>query len=416
MTSEAQTTNTTTTTTAATRVRAYATFAESLVRVIVDETNPNPDRANDVLSALRGEWTETMRELSSSSSSSSASSTSIIELLGVTSIGVVLSRTVRSCKRHGRTSDERTKWDEAVRLAGIILSSMKEAAANEEKTARVAKKSSASSYETVGGGGVGVGAEGPPSSTADFRARLVRQGKELYKDPPSLPPPGGGRTVTVQSTIVSTPPTRNASTGGLTFVAGYDADENLRSLLLRDFHPNRTPEEVLRAGSFGGTYFRAITSAVTNVRYSSSSALDDTVDPDWIAGLDKSTMLASSVYRPSINKYGVKCGGSLGMWESSGWISDADPYGWFQWYCRFYAGRRCSDDARQIGRWMGVAGRRGRFRSQLCNRIIAAKATANDASISPVIRQTLLPIGDWKLPRTCSTGTRGDEKMDERER
>lgn len=80
---------------------------------------------------------------------------------------------------------------------------------------------------------------------------------------------------------------------------------------------------------------------------------------------------------------------ALGMWESSGWISDADPYGWFQWYCRFYQGRRSSDDARQIARWKGVAGIKGRFRSQLCNKIIAAGAKADDVSISPVIRQTL---------------------------
>ena len=38
------------------------------------------------------------------------------------------------------------------------------------------------------------------------------------------------------------------------------------------------------------------------------------------------------------------------MWESSGWINPCDPYGWFQWYCWFYLGRRTSDDERQIGR------------------------------------------------------------------
>ena len=81
------------------------------------------------------------------------------------------------------------------------------------------------------------------------------------------------------------------------------------------------------------------------------------------------------------------------MWESSGWISDCDPYGWFQWYCRFYSGRRSSDDARQISRWMKSAGVKGRFRSQICNKIIAAGARAEDARISPVIRQTLLHWG-----------------------
>jgi hypothetical protein len=80
---------------------------------------------------------------------------------------------------------------------------------------------------------------------------------------------------------------------------------------------------------------------------------------------------------------------SLGMWESSGWIVSTDPYGWFQWYCRFYRGRRCDDDARQISRWLKSAGPKGRFRSQLCNKIHAAGTSFDDTSISPVIRQTL---------------------------
>mmetsp|Transcript_10892 Transcript_10892/g.16592 ORF Transcript_10892/g.16592 Transcript_10892/m.16592 type:complete len:100 (-) Transcript_10892:225-524(-) len=81
------------------------------------------------------------------------------------------------------------------------------------------------------------------------------------------------------------------------------------------------------------------------------------------------------------------------MWESSGWIADSDPYGWFQWYCRFYSGRRCGDDARQIGRWCKSAGMKGRFRSQLCNKVMKAGTVAGDERISPVIRQTLLHWG-----------------------
>lgn len=78
-----------------------------------------------------------------------------------------------------------------------------------------------------------------------------------------------------------------------------------------------------------------------------------------------------------------------------GWIADSDPYGWFQWYCRFYRGRRCNDDERQISRWLKSAGPKGRFRSQLCNKIIGQGAISqiNNVSISPVIRQTLLHWG-----------------------
>jgi len=39
----------------------------------------------------------------------------------------------------------------------------------------------------------------------------------------------------------------------------------------------------------------------------------------------------------------------LQAWETSGWIVQQDPFGWFQWYCRFYVGRRSLDDDRQIG-------------------------------------------------------------------
>lgn len=184
-------------------------------------------------------------------------------------------------------------------------------------------------------------------------------------------------------------PKRDKTSGELTFTGG---SSDIKAML-KDFKPNRTPEEVLRAGGFGGTYFRPIVSAVTNVRYNASDVLKDTVEPSWIEGLNKARMLTSSTYRTEVNKFGVKCGGSLGMWESSGWIADSDPYGWFQWYCRFYSGRRCSDDARQISRWLKSAGPKGRFRSQLCNKVLAAKKRYDDISISPVIRQTLLHWG-----------------------
>ena len=63
--------------------------------------------------------------------------------------------------------------------------------------------------------------------------------------------------------------------------------------------------------------------------------------------------------------------------------------GWFQWYCRFYEGRRSEDDDRQISRWKKCAGVNGRWKANLVAKIVRAGAAFDDASISPVVRQTL---------------------------
>eukprot|EP00911_Craspedida_sp_UC1_P002783 UC1_evm4s2035 len=154
-----------------------------------------------------------------------------------------------------------------------------------------------------------------------------------------------------------------------------------------DFHPNLTPEEVLRAGSFGGTYFRPIYSSVTGETYSTADVIAEFPE-SWFEGLKRKRYMRPS-YDAKLNTYGVKCGGDLQMWEGSGWMSDTDPYGWFQWYCRFYLGRRTSDDKRQVSRGLKCFGPTGRWKSVLCNKIARAGAHYDDRSISPVIRQTL---------------------------
>lgn len=294
-------------------------------------------------------------------------------LLEKSKIGKYLTKSVKAFKRHKRTegTDAETSWNNAIEISTELLEKWKKIADKEAKS-KTAKKLQNSKQP------------GLPKNASEYRVRLVSQKKEMYKDPPVLPP----ATIAIESEYCPLPK-RDKSTGELTFVAGEDS--SIKSLL-KDFHPNRTPEDVMRAGSFGGTYFRSIVSAVTNVRYSGQDVLKDTCPKEWISGIPLSN-LTSMTYRPAVNKYGVKCGGSLGMWESSGWIVDSDPYGWFQWYCRFYQGRRCSDDARQISRWCKSAGPKGRFRSQLCNKILAANTRCDDRTISPVIRQTLLHWG-----------------------
>ncbi|CAN0058035.1 unnamed protein product, partial [Laminaria digitata] len=113
------------------------------------------------------------------------------------------------------------------------------------------------------------------------------------------------------------------------------------------FRPNLTPKEILQMGSFGGTYFRPIKSSVTGKTYRD---VWKEFPADWFQGLTVEKQVSNPKYFNSVNKYGVCCGGDLHMWESSGWIKECDPYGWFQWYCRFYLGRRCDDDERQVSR------------------------------------------------------------------
>ena len=159
-----------------------------------------------------------------------------------------------------------------------------------------------------------------------------------------------------------------------------------------EFKPNKSPKQVFKMGAFGGTYFRPIHSSVTGKDYTPGEAMKG-LPKSWFKGLDLETMVTSSKYDKKINKYKVKCGSSLEAWETSGWITEQDPYGWFQWYCRYCTGRRTSDDARQIGRWLKLAGPNGRFRRTLMNKIIKNNTTYDDFSISPVIRQVLLHWG-----------------------
>jgi len=64
-----------------------------------------------------------------------------------------------------------------------------------------------------------------------------------------------------------------------------------------------------------------------------------------------------------MNYFKIKAGQDLEDWEEKGWIRDQDPRGWFEWYTRFYFGRRSPDDERQIQRWKNIT----RFLTQVQN-------------------------------------------------
>jgi len=159
-----------------------------------------------------------------------------------------------------------------------------------------------------------------------------------------------------------------------------------------DFKPNVTPKNVFKKGAFGGTYFRPIHSSITNKYYQPIDVISE-FPKSWFKSMNINKKVISSNYDKKVNKYGVKCGSSLEEWEKNNWIVKEDPYGWFQWYCRFYRGRRIDDDERQIKRWIKLAGPNGRFRRRLMNEIIKKGKAYNDISVSPVIRQVLLHWG-----------------------
>lgn len=151
----------------------------------------------------------------------------------------------------------------------------------------------------------------------------------------------------------------------------------------RHFRPNVTPEEMLRGGVFGGTAFRPYRSAVLHRKLESTDDLSEFPE-SWYTELDASHELTSPDYDPSVNRYGVKAGQTLEEWENNGWIKRQDPRGWWQWYFRFYQGRRSKDDARQIGRWQKACGPAGRFKRSLVSKIVRSHATWDDESVSPV--------------------------------
>lgn len=101
------------------------------------------------------------------------------------------------------------------------------------------------------------------------------------------------------------------------------------------FEPDLTPKEMLMLGVFGGRY-------MTDCR--------NEFPASWFAR----AKLCSTRHDPALNYFRVNASLPLSEWRRKGWIHPHDPRGWFQWYCRYYMGRRSDDDARQIARWRAL--------------------------------------------------------------
>tara|TARA_Y100000389_G_C17467300_1_gene526817 strand:- start:3450 stop:4025 length:576 start_codon:yes stop_codon:yes gene_type:complete len=164
-----------------------------------------------------------------------------------------------------------------------------------------------------------------------------------------------------------------------------------------EFRPNLSPRDIFKLGSFGGTYWRPIYSSVVKKKLKNQHLK---YPKSWWKDIPNHYLVNDwEDYDKSINKYDKKVGTTLEFWEGKKWITKYHPYGWVEWYCDFFQGKRCPDDDRQISRWMGIAGSSGRFRKWLITLVIKNNSQYNDLSISPAIRQTLQHWG-YKLTKS----------------
>ncbi len=129
-----------------------------------------------------------------------------------------------------------------------------------------------------------------------------------------------------------------------------------------DFKPELTPKQMLELGVFGGKYM---------------TDCQKEFPKSWFT----KAKLSSKKHDPKLNYFGVNASMPLSYWVKKDWIYHEDPRGWFQWYCRYYMGRRCPDDERQIKRWKAMHRHIGQIRKH-CKK--------GDIKCRPKQRQALL--------------------------
>lgn len=113
----------------------------------------------------------------------------------------------------------------------------------------------------------------------------------------------------------------------------YELSEPTGKNFHPDFKPQLTPKEMLALGIFGGLYM---------------SDKPKEFPASWFS---HAKLSPDGKVHKELNYFGVNASQPLSEWKKKGWIHKDDPRGWFQWYCRYYLGRRHEDDERQIKRW-----------------------------------------------------------------
>lgn len=133
-----------------------------------------------------------------------------------------------------------------------------------------------------------------------------------------------------------------------------------------EFKPDLTPKQMLALGVFGGVYMRDCTKEFPT---------------DWFARA-KFAPKGITKHLAELNYFGVNASQPLFVWRAKGWISTEDPRGWFEWYCRYYMGRRIpAEDIKQIKRWKAMRRHIGQ---------IVAHCRPGDIHCRPRQRQALL--------------------------
>jgi hypothetical protein len=145
---------------------------------------------------------------------------------------------------------------------------------------------------------------------------------------------------------------------GYSYVLSVDTGEDFPI----DFKPFYTPAEMLEMGIFEGKYCNDCKSEFPETWFENAKISD--------------------LPNVNINYFNIKSRQPLSVWKDKGWIYGPDPRGWFQWYCRYYLGRRLPDiDVIQIKRWRSFSRHAGQIR---------ANCDAGDVLCRPRQRQALL--------------------------